>query len=211
MIPGLYLYQASLAEEVKNTREAIGSLEKAVALFPEDDRVRYFLGSLYDKEGRVDDGLAQMEALIKFNPNHAEALNYLGYTYTVRGVRLGDAEKFLKKALQLKPDNGFIVDSWGWYLFTVGNIRDSVVQLERAARLKPQESTILEHLADAYVKAGFAERAVQTYADAIRFTEQAEEKSKLSLKLESLRTELAKLSDKPAVERLPASTHRQKP
>jgi len=205
MVPGLYLYQASLEEELKNTGEAIRSLEKAVLKFPEDERVRYFLGSLYDREGRVDDGLAQMEALIKFNPDHAEALNYLGYTYTGRGVRLADAERFLKRALQLKPDNGYIIDSWGWYLFTVGKVRDSVVQLEKAVKMKPEESTILEHLADAYVKAGFADRAIRIYADAIKFTEKVEEKSKITGKLESLQQELARLSGKAPMERMPAA------
>jgi tetratricopeptide (TPR) repeat protein len=205
-VPGLYLYQASLEDEFKNPKEAIRALEQAVEYFPEDERVRYFLGSLYDREGRADDGLAQMEALIKTNPNHAEALNYLGYTYTIRGIRLGDAEKYLKKALKLKPENGYIIDSWGWYLFTVGRVQESIVQLERAVRLKPQESTILEHLADAYVRAGFAERAAGVYADAVRFSEKAEERQKLTDKLESLRTELARTLGKSSVERMPAAS-----
>jgi predicted Zn-dependent protease len=203
--PGLYLYLASLEDEHKNTAAAIRSLEQAVELFPEDERVRYYLGSLYDREGRVDDGLTQMEALIKSNPNHAEALNYLGYTYTTRGMRLGDAEKYLKRALKIRPDNGYIVDSWGWYLFNTGKVQQAVVQLERAAQLKPQEATILDHLADAYVRAGLADRATRAYAEAIRHSERPEDRAKISGKLEALRTELARTSGKAPPERLPAA------
>jgi Tfp pilus assembly protein PilF len=147
-----------------------------------------------------------MEALVQSHPDHAEALNYLGYTYTVRGMRLADAEKFLKRALKLKPDNGYIVDSWGWYLFTVGRVRESVVQLEKAAKLKPQEPTILEHLADAYVRSGFAERAAGIYADAIRFANQEQERQKLAIKLESLQQELARAQRRAPQERLPAAS-----
>jgi tetratricopeptide (TPR) repeat protein len=202
---GLYLYLASLEDEHKNVPAAIRSLEQGVELFPEDERVRYYLGSLYDREGRIDDGLAQMEALIKSNPNHAEALNYLGYTYTIRGTRLGDAEKYLKRAMKIRPDNGYIVDSWGWYLFTTGKVQQAVVQLERAVKLKPQEGTILDHLADAYVRAGLADRATRTYAEAMRHTEKPEEREKIGQKLDALRTELARISGKAPAERLPAA------
>ena len=146
-----------------------------------------------------------MEAIVSMNPEHAEALNYLGYTYTIRGSRLQDAGRYLKRALQLKPDNGYIVDSWGWYLFTVGKVREAVTQLELAARLKPDEPTVLEHLGDAYVRTGFAERAMRLYAEAARLSEKDEDRQKLVAKLEALRSELARAGVKIPVVRLPAA------
>ena len=145
------------------------------------------------------------DRVISADPQHAEALNYLGYTYIVRGSRLQDAGRYLKRALQLKPDNGYIVDSWGWYLFSVGKVREAVTQLELAARLKPDEPTVLEHLGDAYVRTGFAERAMRLYAEAARLSEKDEDRQKLVAKLEALRSELARAGVKIPVVRLPAA------
>ena len=60
--------------------------------------------------------------------------------------------KLLKHALALDPDNGYIQDSWGWHLFIRGRLGEAVVELEKAARLNPNESTILEQLVDAYLR-----------------------------------------------------------
>src|SRR5690606_29945886 len=116
-----------------------------------------------DKHGEVDKGLAQMEEIILRNPNNSDALNYLGYTWTVQGVKLDEAERLLKRALSLSPENGYIVDSWGWHLLVRGRVDEAIVQLERAASLRPNEPTILEHLADAYLRSNLREKALAKY------------------------------------------------
>jgi tetratricopeptide (TPR) repeat protein len=185
--PSLYLFAASLEEEAKNFPGAIQLLKKGVAEFPEDEKIRYFLGSLYDRQGDVDQGLMQMEAILKINPENVDALNYIGYTWTQRGVRLNDAEKYLKRAIRLRPENGYIQDSWGWYLFTCGRVQEAVKELEKAARLKPNESTILEHLGDAYRKSNLPAKALVQYADAVKYAEDEESKKKIMIKVENLR------------------------
>jgi Flp pilus assembly protein TadD len=142
---------------------------------------------MYDRQGKTDQGLSAMESILKINPDNADALNYIGYTWTTRGERLDDAERLLKHALTLRPDNAFIQDSWGWYLFTRGRLSESVVQLEKAVKLKPNESTILEHLADAYLRANLEEKAYARYGEAVRFAEDSESKQKLEAKVVSLR------------------------
>jgi Tfp pilus assembly protein PilF len=142
---------------------------------------------MYDHQGKVDQGLTAMEAILKINPDNVDALNYIGYTWTTRGTRLDDAERLLKRALALRPDNAYIQDSWGWYLFTRGRLAESVVQLEKAVNLKPNESTILEHLADAYLRANLEEKAYARYSEAARFAEDPETKQKLEAKVIDLR------------------------
>lgn len=208
-IPGFYLFQASLAEEAKNVEVAVGVLEQATKIFPEDEKVRYYLGSLYDRQGHTDRSLEQMEAILRLNPENVDALNYVGYTWTVQGVRLNDAEKLLRRALVLKPNNGYIQDSWGWHLYMRGKTNEAIVQLEKAARLKPNESTILEHLADAYMKSNLREKAAKRYEEAVKFAEDDSARRKLSSKLETVRGELAhrgKRGTNPELtERMPAS------
>ena len=197
---GFYVFEASLEEESKNISAAVTVLESAVKKFPEDEKIKYYLGSLYDRQGEVDKSLEQMEAILKINPDNVDALNYIGYTWTNRGVRLADAEKLLRKALKLKPDNGYVQDSWGWYLFTRGRLNEAIVELEKAARLKPNEATILEHLGDAYVRSNLREKALMQYGDAMKFADDAEAKRKLELKMETL-----KGSEAP--KRMPASAN----
>jgi len=202
---GLYLFRASLQEERKDLGSAIRSLELALKLFPKEERVQFYLGTLYDREGRVDDGIASMESVLKLNPNHEEALNYLGYTLVVKGVRLNEAEEYLKRALKLKPDNGYIVDSWGWYLFKTGRARDAVVNLERAAKLRPDEPVILEHLADVYVQVDQLQKATQLYAEAARLTQKSEDRQKIVAKIEAIKERRMLSSSQTLRTRLPAA------
>ncbi len=109
-------------------------------------------------------------------------------------MRLNDAEKMLRKALSLKPDNGFIRDSWGWHLYVRGRLNEAVVELEKAAKLKSGESTILEHLADAYLRLNLREKAAQRYEEAARFAEDDTAREKLRGKLNLVREEIARRS-----------------
>lgn len=206
-ISGFYVFAASLEEETRNLSEAISILESGVKKFTEDEKIRYYLGSLYDRQGDTDRGLEQMEEIIKINPENVDALNYIGYTWTQKGVRLNDAEKMLRRALGLKPDNGYIQDSWGWYLYVRGRVSEAVVELEKAARLKPNEPTILEHLGDAYLRSNLREKALYQYRNAAKYAEDESIRRKIEAKAENLSQELASGSTGPtgSAERMPAS------
>lgn len=190
--PTFYILAASLEEEGKKLDQAVTILTKGVKLFSDDEKLRYYLGSLYDRMGETDKSLEQMEAILVINPDNADALNYIGYTWTVKGMRMTDAEKLLKKAMALKPTNGYIKDSWGWHLFVRGRLKEAVVELERAVQLKPDEPTILEHLGDAYMRANLREKALLQYQEAYKFMDDDDNKKKLASKIENVRTELVR-------------------
>ncbi len=206
-ISNFYLFEANLEDETRDTSEAISTLEKGVKIFPDDEKVRYYLGSLYDRQGKVEKSLEQMEAVLKVNPENVDALNYIGYTWTQEGIRLNDAEKLLRRALGLRPENGYIQDSWGWYLYTRGRVKEAVVQLEKAAKLKPNESIILEHLGDAYLRSNLREKALYEYSDAARFADDESSKRKIQIKADTLRRELGgeKPLESDSQQRFPAS------
>ncbi len=202
--PGLHLFIATVDEEQKDIPAAVGVLENAVNLFPEDEKVRYYLGSLYDRQGKTDRSLMQMEAILRLNAENVDALNYIGYTWTVQGVHLNDAEKMLRKAVKLRPDNGYVQDSWGWHLYVRGRVNEAIVELEKAAKLKPTEATILEHLADAYLRMNLREKAAHQYEEAARYAEDDSSRQKLHEKLTLVREEIAKRQASETPERMPA-------
>jgi tetratricopeptide (TPR) repeat protein len=188
---GFYVFRANLAEELNDLKGAVGSLEKASRIFPEDEKVSYYLASLYDRIGEVDQGLAEMQRILGVNPNNVDALNYIGYTWTLRGIRLEDAGKYIRKALTLRPDNPYIRDSWGWHLFVTGRTSEAIVELEMAQRQKPQESTILEHLAEAYLKHSLVESAYRALLGAVRNAPDAVARERYQSRLEDIRRQLA--------------------
>jgi Flp pilus assembly protein TadD len=81
-------------------------------------------------------------------------LNYLGYSWVDQGMNLEEAFNMLQRAVELRPNDGYIVDSLGWANYKLGRIEEAVKQLERAIDLKPSDPVINDHLGDAYWRAG---------------------------------------------------------
>ena len=81
-------------------------------------------------------------------------LNYLGYSWVDQGRNLKQAMEYIRKAVKLKPDDGYYVDSLGWAYYRLGNLAAAVENLERAVELKPDDPIINDHLGDAYWKVG---------------------------------------------------------
>ena len=82
-------------------------------------------------------------------------LNYLGYSWVDQGVNLDEGMKMIRRAVEQRPDDGYIVDSLGWAYFRTGNIRRGGEESRTRRRdLKPDDPTINDHLGDAYWKIG---------------------------------------------------------
>src|SRR5690606_24314756 len=143
-----YSFYSSLLDEQRQTRKAVDVLLGAVKKFPKDDQLHFYLGSMYDKVGQKDDSMGAMRKAIELNAEHVQALNYLGYTLTELNRDLDEAEALIRRAMRLKPDDGYITDSLGWVLFRKGNYKEAIATLENAFRLKPEEAIIAEHLGD---------------------------------------------------------------
>jgi Flp pilus assembly protein TadD len=115
-------------------------------------------------------------------PDDAEILNYLGYSWTDRGVNADKARELLEKAASLKPNDGYILDSLGWAHYRSGEIAKAVDYLERAVALVPDDATLLDHLGDAYWQAGRTSEARFKWA---RAAELGREDPKLRSAIES--------------------------
>jgi tetratricopeptide (TPR) repeat protein len=156
---GFYLAKAGMFEDEKRIQDAAQVLRSGLGIFPDHEKMRYFHGALLEKLGKPDEAVVEMEHLLRVNPQHADAMNFIAYTWTTQGIRLKDAEALLKRALRIKPNNPYILDSLGWNQFMLGHHQDALVYLERAAFLKGDEETILEHLIQVYSKNQMVERA----------------------------------------------------
>lgn len=165
--PSLYVFLSSLHEDQKDFPRAEQVLKDGISAFPQGVELYYSLGALYEKTGRFEEGIAQMEKVLAIEPDHADALNFIGYSYADRGIRLDEAERLVAKALALKPGNGYILDSMGWVYFRQNRLKEALTYLRQAAAALPEDGTIAEHLGDALVKAGLVEEAREAYRRAL--------------------------------------------
>jgi Tfp pilus assembly protein PilF len=155
-------------------------------LDPKSDEAHFQLGALYDESKNKEKSVANMKKAIELNPKNAAALNYLGYTWAEMGVRLDEAEDLVQRALKIQPNDGFYIDSLGWVYYQKGEYPKAVEQLERAVEITVDDPTIIEHLADAYEKAGRAERALTRYRDALKHTKETDQLKRIREKIQRL-------------------------
>jgi tetratricopeptide (TPR) repeat protein len=104
------------------------------------------LGVLYDDADEEDKTLRQMLMVIELDPEHASALNYIGYMLAEKGIRLDEAEQYIKRALSLEPESGHIIDSLGWVYYKKGEYERAIAELEKAVQYLPEDPVVAEHL-----------------------------------------------------------------
>ncbi len=182
---GLYRMLSSLRRKQGDEEGALKILEKARRQFPGDYKIRFALGVVYSDLGRYQDSVRVMQELLKENPEDATVLNFIGYTYVEQGVQLDDAEKLLDKALRLKPDSGFILDSVGWLQFVKGNYEKALDYLKQAAQKVPDDPVIFEHLGDTYVKLGRLDEARESYRHSLKIKASKKVREKLEKLLQN--------------------------
>ena len=140
-------------------------------------------GVAFERKGDWPRAEADFLAALKKKPDEADVLNYLGYSWLDRGMRLDEAITLIERAAALKPDDGAIVDSLGWAYYVRGEIDKAVETLERAVLLMPNDPTINEHLGDAYWRAGRYREARFQWAHALAFDPEPKRRAALARKL----------------------------
>lgn len=119
-----------------------------------DWRLYFARGSVLERLGRWRESVADFQKALELNAEQPDVLNYLGYMYIDAGENLEDGMEMIERALILRPDAGFIVDSLGWAHYRLGNYEQAVRYLERAVEMEPGETAISDHLGDAYWQTG---------------------------------------------------------
>ena len=122
---------------------------------------------------------------LELNPDQPQVLNYLGYSWVDMNMNLKEGLAMIQKAVDLRPSDGYIVDSLGWAFYRIGNFEDAVKNLERAIDLKPEDPTINDHLGDAYWRVGRTLEAKFQWAHARDLKPEPEELPKIEAKIEN--------------------------
>jgi tetratricopeptide (TPR) repeat protein len=170
----LFGFLAALYEENNQLHRAEEILKKGLSIFPASIDLHYKLGVIYSKMERGEESLLEMEKVLAIEPENAEALNFIGYTYADKGIRLDEAERMIKRAMELKPGNGYIIDSLGWLYYRQNKTEKAIKYLEEAFRITPKDPTIAEHLGEVYERMGNGEKALEMYRKALELNPENE-------------------------------------
>ena len=160
---------------------------KGIAAIPQPEKANwvifYFRGICYERSHQWPKAEADLKKALELFPEQPHVLNYLGYSWIDQGVNLDQGMDMIKRAVQQRPDDGYIVDSLGWAYFRLGNYDEAVKQLERAIELKPEDSTINDHLGDAYWRVGRVLEAKFQWAHARDLKPDPEDLPKIEAKI----------------------------
>jgi tetratricopeptide (TPR) repeat protein len=145
----------------------------------------YFRGICYERSHQWPLAEADMKKALELFPDQPLVLNYLGYSWIDQGVHLDEGMNMIRRAVEQRPDDGYIVDSLGWAYFRTGNYDEAVKNLERAVELKPEDPTINDHLGDAYWRVGRVLEAHFQWSHAKDLNPEPEDLPKIEEKLKN--------------------------
>jgi tetratricopeptide (TPR) repeat protein len=173
----------------KKFADCIGSYSQAIDALPAGSEKSswiyyYYRGICEERSKQWNKAEADMRKALDLQPEQPHVLNYLGYSWIDQGINLDEGMKMIKRAVEQRPDDGYIVDSLGWAYYRIGSYEDAVKNMERAVDLKPEDPTINDHLGDAYWRVGRTLEARFQWAHARDLKPEAEDLPKIEAKIE---------------------------
>ena len=140
--------------------DAVPVYDKALEILQknEDPQASWFAlyarGISLERSGQFDRADADFQAALALQPEQAPILNYLGYSWVDRNVRLDEGLELIKKAVALRPDDGYILDSLAWAYYRLGRYADAVEPMEKAVSAMSEDSLVNDHMGDIYWMVG---------------------------------------------------------
>lgn len=172
----------------KRYEEAISYYDRAIALIKKPEKRHwsywYARGTCYERIKKWPQAEADLKRALQLSPDEPLALNYLGYSWIDQNQHLKEGLELIEKAVALKPDDGYIVDSLGWAHYRLGNYEDAVRLLERAVELRPEDPVLNDHLGDALWRVDRQREARYQWEHALTLDPEPEEVEKIKVKLE---------------------------
>lgn len=139
---------AQILRDAKRLPEAIKRLQALDEKMPDSVNVKYELAMLYERDNQMRAAERLLRQVIALDAGYAHAYNALGYSLADRNQRLPEALALITRALEISPQDPFILDSMGWVKFRMGKFEEAVKYLNRAYERRP-EAEIAAHLGEA--------------------------------------------------------------
>jgi tetratricopeptide (TPR) repeat protein len=175
---------AEIQLELDHLADGEALLQGWVESEPGSSDAHYYLGSYLYRSSGLARAEPELRKAVELDPEHAPALNFLGYSLADEGQREDEALSLVQLALEVDPWNGAYLDSLGWVYFRMGRYEEAREPLEAAAREFPSDAVVLEHLGDLYESIGESDLALSAWGQALDFG--PEDPAKIEAKIASL-------------------------
>ncbi len=168
--------------------EASEAYDRALALYETAEMAQwslyYMRGITHERMDRWDLAEADFRTALELNPDQPQVLNYLGYSLVEMRVKLDEALDMIERAVEARPNDGYITDSLGWVLYRLGRFDEAVGHMERAAELTPVDPIVNDHLGDVYWAVGRRREAEFQWNRAMSFEPEEEDGERIRRKLD---------------------------
>ncbi|MBL1147794.1 MAG: hypothetical protein D8M28_08890 [Proteobacteria bacterium] len=178
----IYRRNEQYAEAVRAYSRALGRIGDVKS---EHWFVVYARGMSQERLKNWDMAEQDLLKALDLNPENPLVLNYLGYSWVDQGLHLERAMEMIKKAVMLRPEDGYITDSYGWALYQTGALDEAVKWLEYSVERVPYDVTINDHLGDAYWRVGRRVEARFQWERAYNLAKAKSDKERIYRKLEA--------------------------
>jgi tetratricopeptide (TPR) repeat protein len=157
--------------------------QRLLESFPENVDFRFNLAAAYERLGEFELAVIEFRWIIEREPQHALALNYLGYMYADRGENLEEALDMIQRAVSLDPENGAFLDSFAWVLYKLGRYKEALEQMEKALIYDDSDPILYDHQGDIFAALNSLEQARESWEKALELDPENEDiRAKLKLK-----------------------------
>lgn len=178
-----------LLRQQEKFAQAVPAYDKALSLLKDAGNARWFpvyaRGIALERSGQFPKAEADFREALKLQPDSAQVLNYLGYSLVDRNERLDEALKLIERAVQLRPDDGYILDSLAWAYYRLGRYQDAVAPMEKSVSMMASDPQVNDHMGDIYWMAGRKREAEIQWHRALSLKpETKEEEDRIRKKLE---------------------------
>lgn len=200
----IYIQLANLYSRLRRFPEAEESINKALSMSTrqeDKDTANFIAGSIFERQKKYPEAEEMFKKVIADDHDNAAALNYLGYMLIDRNTRLDEGLGYIRKAVQIEPQNGAYLDSLGWAYFHLGNYTLAEENLRKAVDRLQNDPTVLEHMGDLMQKTDrlklatvYWERALNEFNRSVAGDMEPGDVAKVQKKLESARVKLAEQS-----------------
>jgi tetratricopeptide (TPR) repeat protein len=175
-------------QRAKKYEQAQTILTTATQRFPNEEQVYFLQGSLYEKQKKYEEAEKAFRKALDFQKDDPAVLNYLGYMYAMRGIKLDEAESMVQKAVQIDPTNGAYLDSLGWVYYKQNRLDRAEEYLKKASIFVNNDPDIHDHLGDLYFKTKRYDEARMEWTKSLQLSTEAEDIARVKKKLDDLKT-----------------------
>ncbi|MFY0682817.1 MAG: tetratricopeptide repeat protein, partial [Thalassovita sp.] len=174
-LPIVHVTLGDLKRQIGDHDKAVIAYDDALALYEAPKPAQWFVyyarAISHERLGAWDSAEQDFRTALKLNPDQPQVLNYLGYSLVEQQIKLDEALSMIERAVAVRPDSGYIVDSLGWVLFRLGRYEEAVPHMERAASLMPVDPVVNDHLGDTLWAVGRIREAEFQWRRALSFVD----------------------------------------